>query len=84
MNDESAIEHRDDAVPLAGDGVVRDKTHGFSLPPKLTPDSGEPCDHVCPECKTGKHRNCDGTSWCFRDDVPAECSCLTCEWGRAS
>jgi hypothetical protein len=42
----------------------------------------ETCAHVCPECKTGKHRNCDGTAWCFITDAPVECSCLECEWGQ--
>lgn len=33
------------------------------------------CNHVCPECRAGKHRNCDGTSWCDRNDRPADCTC---------
>lgn len=37
------------------------------------------CDHVCPECKAGKHRNCDGTAWCIFRDEPTECSCVECE-----
>lgn len=42
-------------------------------------------DHVCPECAQGKHRNCTGTAWCFRDDVPTVCACLVCELdGNAS
>lgn len=34
---------------------------------------------VCPECRDGKHGNCDGTAWDDHEDAPASCSCLTCE-----
>jgi hypothetical protein len=29
----------------------------------------------CPECRSGKHRNCDGTSWDTDLDLPASCPC---------
>jgi len=29
----------------------------------------------CPECRAGKHRNCDGTSWDTDLDLPARCPC---------
>lgn len=37
-----------------------------------------------PECKQGKHRNCDGSGWDHEHDCPAMCTC-TChdETGRA-
>jgi hypothetical protein len=31
--------------------------------------------HVCPECETGKHRNCDGDAWCHQYDTPTSCAC---------
>ena len=34
---------------------------------------------VCPECRNGKHGNCDGTAWDDHEDAPASCSCLPCE-----
>lgn len=40
------------------------------------------CDHVCPECKTGKHRNCNSLAWCDFHDRETACACLDCEWGR--
>jgi hypothetical protein len=30
---------------------------------------------ICPECATGKHRNCDGTVWDFDKDELTECEC---------
>jgi hypothetical protein len=30
---------------------------------------------ACPECKAGKHPNCDGTAWDFDTDRPTECPC---------
>lgn len=30
---------------------------------------------VCPECKAGKHRNCDTTAWDFETDEPTACRC---------
>lgn len=38
-------------------------------------------DHVCPECRAGAHKNCDGSAWCFEDDRPTECACVVCELG---
>jgi hypothetical protein len=32
-------------------------------------------DHICPECATGKHRNCDGTAWCDVLDAVVRCTC---------
>jgi hypothetical protein len=29
----------------------------------------------CPECRAGKHANCDGRSWDFVADEPAPCPC---------
>jgi hypothetical protein len=31
--------------------------------------------HVCPECRAGKHGNCDGDAWCnvFDEVVPCQC-----------
>lgn len=29
----------------------------------------------CPECKVGKHGNCDGTTWCPVCDERVECPC---------
>ncbi len=33
-------------------------------------------DHVCPECESGKHGNCDGTAWCHVKDDYTRCLCL--------
>lgn len=32
-------------------------------------------DHVCPECHSGKHQNCDGIAWCFKDNDEIPCIC---------
>lgn len=32
-------------------------------------------DPICPECRDGKHRNCDGDAWCDEHDKLAECAC---------
>jgi hypothetical protein len=32
-------------------------------------------DTPCPECKAGKHGNCDGISWDLEQDVQAICTC---------
>jgi len=32
-------------------------------------------DFSCPECKAGKHDNCDGTTWNDYNDAPATCPC---------
>lgn len=29
----------------------------------------------CPECRAGKHGNCDGTAWDNAADAPASCGC---------
>lgn len=29
----------------------------------------------CPECKAGKHENCDGEAWDSVNDRPAGCPC---------
>jgi len=31
--------------------------------------------HVCPECATGKHGNCDGTAWDNNTDDYTRCAC---------
>lgn len=30
---------------------------------------------ICPECRDGKHRNCDGTAWDDLRDQAASCTC---------
>lgn len=30
---------------------------------------------VCPECRDGKHANCDGTAWDDHTDQPTHCAC---------
>lgn len=35
--------------------------------------------NVCPECKAGKHWNCDGGAWDFDDDEPTVCFCAANE-----
>ena len=30
---------------------------------------------ACPECRAGKHPNCDGRSWDYVADEPAPCPC---------
>lgn len=41
-------------------------------PPAMTADGGP---LPCPECRDGKHPNCDGSSWSEVDDAPADCPC---------
>ena len=42
----------------------------------LAPTMGTPAlAHICPECATGKHGNCDGTAWSDTLDAPARCEC---------
>lgn len=36
---------------------------------------------TCPECKAGKHRNCDGSAWSDALDDLVECAC-PCIAGR--
>lgn len=31
----------------------------------------------CPECKTGKHWNCDGLTWDEDTDTAVPCPCFT-------
>lgn len=58
-------------------------------------DCGSPCVYCdredayevtniepCPECKAGKHGNCDGLTWDVASDEEALCPCE--ERGRAS
>jgi hypothetical protein len=33
---------------------------------------------VCPECRAGKHPNCDGTAWDDDADSLTGCSCPDC------
>jgi hypothetical protein len=30
---------------------------------------------ICPECRAGKHRNCDSTAWCDETAFPTACDC---------
>lgn len=30
---------------------------------------------ICPECRDGKHRNCDGDAWDVQADELANCEC---------
>lgn len=32
-------------------------------------------DAICPECRAGKCRNCDGTAWGIEADEPTTCAC---------
>lgn len=34
---------------------------------------------VCPECRVGKHDNCDGGAWNFDTDTPTVCACAANE-----
>lgn len=36
---------------------------------------------ACPECRNGKHRNCDSTAWDFSTDVGVACECWTVNGG---
>lgn len=33
---------------------------------------------VCPECRQGKHVNCDGEAWDTEADQPTTCACAEC------
>lgn len=39
-------------------------------------------DQICPECRQGKHRNCDGLAWDFDIDKMVDCRCPHCTEGR--
>lgn len=39
-------------------------------------------EHVCPECREGKHRNCRGDAWCVKADEPTECVCFLAGHGE--
>lgn len=41
------------------------------MPPECTAATA----HVCPECKEGKHGNCDGAAWCNAFDFQVQCVC---------
>lgn len=45
----------------------------------LTLTAGGPPDPVCPECRAGKHTNCDGTAWDQAADAPTTCACHTAD-----
>jgi hypothetical protein len=30
---------------------------------------------ICPECRVGKHGNCDTGAWDFDTDMPTRCDC---------
>lgn len=42
-------------------------------------DDGSRPRRLCPECRDGKHRNCDGTAWDGETDSlsTCECECIT-------
>lgn len=33
---------------------------------------------LCPECKAGKHGNCNGEAWDEEVDEPTSCGCTFC------
>jgi hypothetical protein len=35
----------------------------------------EPPPDVCPECRAGKHGNCDGGAWDWETDAAVPCRC---------
>lgn len=35
---------------------------------------------ICPECRDGKHSNCDGSAWDHRQDSETVCICV-CDAG---
>lgn len=47
---------------------------GEGVPVRPEPDTDEERP-VCPECKQGKHGNCDGTAWSDWTDTPTYCRC---------
>lgn len=34
---------------------------------------------ICPECKAGKHGNCNGEAWDDVNDQPIQCECTECD-----
>lgn len=40
--------------------------------------------YVCPECRAGKHQNCDGAAWDNDKDAPAPCACAALDHPAAS
>ena len=37
--------------------------------------------YICPECRDGKHRNCNGAAWDSKKDCPTNCGCEHMEHG---
>lgn len=32
-------------------------------------------ENICPECRAGKHVNCNGQAWDSEKDEPTQCGC---------
>lgn len=41
----------------------------------MTPVTAKTHRPICPECRDGKHKNCDGTAWDFVADELVDCGC---------
>lgn len=39
---------------------------------------------VCPECRNGKHGNCDGEAWNDLLDMPVACDCAAAHHGEGA
>lgn len=85
-----AVEHAMAALFVAWPTWRRQK-HTYSTPINLDPVKADlltaetlarvaseivaPAPLLCPECLTGKHRNCDGSAWDFLADEVGVCGC---------
>lgn len=63
-----------------GDPTSRCRWAGWKASPVPDPEGHEPSTPtviVNPECRSGKHSNCDGNGWDTRRDAVTDCTC-TC------
>lgn len=58
-------------IPIGIVGMYLKKKEAKALDDEEAPDI-----LICPECRAGKHINCDGIAWDFERDEPVVCVCF--------
>jgi hypothetical protein len=61
-------------IRKAAQSIVHADTASRRTPSPVVLDARDH-DRTCPDCKTGKHNNCDGTAWDNLTDAPTDCRC---------
>lgn len=77
----SHIENTSDSViPGSGGGWIHDMIRGVpdGTRVRITIEEVRMVE-PCPECKAGKHQNCDGTAWDTEKDAAVPCPCVVHE-----